>query len=115
MKNFIEKMDVDRIKSGRNRYERLDEYNRQLSEFATSKGLTKIEIILLERNMSQGDLVRQIERNTGFRIGRDRISKICTGRMKNYRLETAVMIAEALNVSLDSIVELNNIKKENKV
>jgi hypothetical protein len=34
--------------------------------------------------------------------------------MKNYRLETAVMIAEALKVPIDSIVELKNIKKENK-
>lgn len=115
MKNFIEKVDVDKISKGRNRYERLDEYNNQLNELAQRKNMTKIEVILLERNMSQGDLVRLIEKNTGFRIGRDRISKICTGRMKNYRLETAVMIAEALKVPLDSIVELNNIKKENKV
>jgi transcriptional regulator with XRE-family HTH domain len=77
--------------------------------------MTKIELILNERGMSQGDLVRLIQRKSGFKIGRDRISMICTGRLKNYTMETAVMIAEALEVPLDSIVELSNIKKENKV
>ncbi len=78
------------------------------------KNMTKIESILNERNMSQGDLVRLIKRKSGFKIGRDRISKICTGRLKNYTMETAVMIAEALEVPVDSIIELSNIRKENK-
>jgi DNA-binding Xre family transcriptional regulator len=76
---------------------------------------TKIESILLERNMSQGDLMRLIQQRSGFRIGRDRISKICTGRLKNYTMETAVMIAEALEVSIDDITELKDIKKSNRV
>ncbi len=76
--------------------------------------MTKIEAILLERRMSQGDLVRLIQRKSGFKIGRDRISMICTGRLKNYTMETAVMIAEALEVPLDAIVEISNVKKENK-
>ena len=74
---------------------------------------TKLEQILIERGMSQGDLMRLIKQKSGFKIGRDRISKITTGRMKNYSLETAVMIAEALEISVDEIVELKNIKKEN--
>jgi transcriptional regulator with XRE-family HTH domain len=73
--------------------------------------MTKIDAILNERGMSQGDLIRLIKTNTGFKIGRDRISKICTGKLTNYTMETAVMIAEALQVPLDSIVELSNIKK----
>jgi DNA-binding Xre family transcriptional regulator len=76
---------------------------------------TKLEQILIERGMSQGDLMRLIKQKSGFKIGRDRISKITTGRMKNYSLETAVMIAEALEISVDEIVELKNIKKENSV
>jgi hypothetical protein len=76
--------------------------------------MTKIEAILQSRKMSQGDLVRLIKRNTGFKIGRDRISMICTGRLKNYTMETAVMIAEALEVPVDSIIEISNVKKENK-
>lgn len=78
-------------------------------------GETKLEQILIERGMSQGDLMRLIKQKSGFKIGRDRISKITTGRMKNYSLETAVMIAEALEVPVDHIVELKNIKKENSV
>jgi DNA-binding Xre family transcriptional regulator len=65
--------------------------------------------------MSQGDLMRLIQQRSGFRIGRDRISKICTGRLKNYTMETAVMIAEALEVSIDDITELKDIKKSNRV
>ena len=82
---------------------------------------TKLEQILIDRNMSQGDLVRLIKEKTksektpdGFKIGRDRISKICTGRLKNYTIETAVMIAEALEIPVDDIIELKDIKKENK-
>lgn len=76
--------------------------------------MTKLERILIERNLSQGDLVRMIQDKSGFRVGRDRISKICTGRLKNYTMETAVMIAEALEVTVDDIVELREIKKSNR-
>lgn len=76
--------------------------------------MTKLEKILLEKGMSQGDLMRKIRDNAGFKIGRDRISKICTGRLKNYTMETAVMIAEALEVPIDEITELKNVKKENR-
>ena len=75
---------------------------------------TKIERILRERNMSQGDLVRLIKAKSGFKIGRDRISKICTGRLTNYTVETAKMISEALEVSMDEIVEIENVKKINR-
>jgi DNA-binding Xre family transcriptional regulator len=75
---------------------------------------TKIERILRERNMSQGDLVRLIKAKSGFKIGRDRISKICTGRLTNYTVETARMISEALEVPMDEIVEIENIKKNNR-
>ncbi len=77
--------------------------------------MTKLERILMDRNMSQGDLMRLIEERSGFRIGRDRISKICTGRLKNYTMQTAVMIAEALEVAVDDIVELKDIKRSNRV
>jgi DNA-binding Xre family transcriptional regulator len=75
---------------------------------------TKLEKILRDRNMSQGDLVRLIKAKSGFKIGRDRISKICTGRLTNYTVETARMISEALTVSMDDIVEIENIKKNNR-
>jgi len=75
---------------------------------------TKIERILRERHMSQGDLVRLIKAKSGFKIGRDRISKICTGRLTNYTVETARMISEALEVPMDEIVEIENVKKNNR-
>jgi hypothetical protein len=77
--------------------------------------MTKIQTILQLRNMSQGDLIRIILKKSGFKMGRDRISMICTGRLKNYTVETAVMLAEALDVPINSIVEIKNVKKENKV
>jgi DNA-binding Xre family transcriptional regulator len=76
---------------------------------------TKLEIILQEKGMSQGDLMRLIREKSGFKIGRDRISKICTGRLKNYTLETAVMISEALEIPVDEIVELKDIRKTNRM
>lgn len=79
-----------------------------------TKTTTKLESILLERSLSQGDLMRLIYQRSGFKIGRDRISKICTGRLKNYTMETAVMIAEALDVPVDDIIELKDIKKTNR-
>lgn len=76
---------------------------------------TKLEVLLQERGMSQGDLMRLIKDKSGFKIGRDRISKICTGRLQNYTLETAVMISEALGIPLDEIVELKEVRKVNKM
>jgi transcriptional regulator with XRE-family HTH domain len=77
--------------------------------------MTKLELLLQERGMSQGDLMRLIRDKSGFKIGRDRISKICTGRLKNYTLETAVMISEALEIPLDKIVELKEVRKVNRL
>jgi transcriptional regulator with XRE-family HTH domain len=75
--------------------------------------MTKIEDILLDKNMTQGDLIRSIEVNTGHRIGRDRISMICTGKLKNYTIKTAKMISDALGTPIDSFVELE-VKKKSK-
>ena len=77
--------------------------------------MTKLELLLQQRGMSQGDLMRLIRDKSGFKIGRDRISKICTGRLKNYTLETAVMISEALELPLDEIVELKEVRKVNRL
>ena len=76
---------------------------------------TKLETILQQRGLSQGDLMRMIRDKSGFKIGRDRISKICTGKLKNYTLETAVMISEALQIPVDEIVELKEIRKVNRL
>jgi plasmid maintenance system antidote protein VapI len=76
---------------------------------------TKLEKILRDRGLTQGDLQRMIKAKSGFKIGRDRISKICTGRLTNYTVETAKMISEALEISMDSFVELQDVRKTNRV
>ena len=79
------------------------------------QNITKLQKILLDRGMTQADLMRAITKQTGFQVGRDRISRIVNGNLKNYTLETAVMIAESLGVGVDDIVELKEIKKSNFV
>jgi hypothetical protein len=76
---------------------------------------TKLERILEKKELSQGDLIRLIYKNSGFKIGRDRISRICTGTIKNFNIETGVMISEALGVTIDKIVEMKKVKKVNPV
>jgi DNA-binding Xre family transcriptional regulator len=66
---------------------------------------TKIAKLLEEKKMSQRDLQRAIIDMFGVKIGDDRISKICTGRLKNYHTNTAVMLAMTLNVKVDEILE----------
>ena len=48
-------------------------------------------------------------------MGRDRISKIVNGSLVNYTVETAVMIAEALGVTVNDIIEIKNVRKQNFV
>ena len=68
--------------------------------------MTKLQKILTDRQMSQRDLQRAIIDTYGIKIGDDRISKMVNGRLVNYHLKTAKMIADTLNVKLDSIIEL---------
>ena len=88
--------------------------------------ITKLQQILDDRGLSQGDLRRLIKENTrvvsqtgrlgkGFTIGRDRLSKMCNGILINPSLQTMVLISEALEVTIDDICELKNIKKTNRV
>mgnify|MGYP003348356406 CR=1 FL=1 len=56
--------------------------------------------------MSQRDLQREILDSYGFKIGDDRISKMVNGKLTNYHIRTAKLIADTLNVSLDDIVEI---------
>lgn len=76
--------------------------------------MTKLQQILNERNLLQGDLIRMIYKKSGFKMGRERISRICSGNLTNFHIESAVMIAEALDVEVDKIIELKNVRKTNK-
>lgn len=66
---------------------------------------TKLATILAEKGMTQRDLQRAIFNLHGVKIGDDRISKIYTGRLKNYHTNTAILIASALDVRVDDILE----------
>jgi len=111
MKSKLEKIKLKRPTPKKNKDHLLVEKEEEIIQ----EPKTKLEAILFSRNLKQGDLRRMILNNSGFMLGRDRISKICTGRMKKYNLQTAVMIAEALEVKVDDIIELKDVKKTNKV
>lgn len=66
--------------------------------------VTKIQKILMERGLTQTDLYELIKEQ-GNEIGKDRINKIVNGKMTNYHTNTAKILAKALNVKLDDIVE----------
>jgi transcriptional regulator with XRE-family HTH domain len=64
--------------------------------------LTKI---LSERGLSQIEFQKLIKNETGTSIGTDRISRICTGKLRTYKLETAMKISDALKVTIDTFIE----------
>jgi transcriptional regulator with XRE-family HTH domain len=64
--------------------------------------LTKI---LSERGLSQKQFQILIKDATGTLIGTDRISRICTGKLRTYKLETAMKISDALKLTIDSFIE----------
>ena len=77
--------------------------------------MTKISKILKERKIRQKDFINIIEEKTGVRFSRDRISRICTGKIKNYTIDTAVILSSALDVSIDDIVDNKRDKKNEKI
>jgi len=67
---------------------------------------TKLEKIMIRKKLTQGELIVKIQKNTGIKIGRDRISRMATGQLYNYTIETAVLLADALGVNVGSIIDL---------
>lgn len=66
---------------------------------------TKLGRILLENDMEQLDLYKLIIYKTGKTIGVDRISQIVSGKKKNYTIQTAKTICEALGITLNDLVD----------
>lgn len=66
--------------------------------------VTNIQAILNERGLTQTDLY-QIIKDNGHEIGKDRISRIVSGKLTNYHTNTAKILANALGVTIDDIVE----------
>ena len=71
--------------------------------------MTKLQQILNENEMTQSQLIEMIRIKTGRIIGKDRISKICSGRITNYSLFTANTISRALGIPIDTFIEHNNL------
>jgi hypothetical protein len=67
--------------------------------------MTKLAKILTDKKMTQRDLQRAIKQKHGITLGDDRISKMVTGRLTNYHIQTAKVIADTLEVTIDNIVE----------
>lgn len=69
------------------------------------KPKTKLEKILIQREMSNEELRRTIMEQSGENIGSDRISRIVNGQLTNYYVHTANLIAKALSVKIEDILE----------
>lgn len=67
--------------------------------------MTKLAMILIDRGMTQRDLQRAIYEKFDILIGDDRISRMVNGKLTNYQLQTAKVIADTLEVKIDDIVE----------
>jgi|LakMenE18May11ns_1017448.scaffolds.fasta_scaffold9615704_2 hypothetical protein len=70
-----------------------------------AKPKTKLHAILIQREMSQEELRRIIFDKSGKTIGSDRISRIVNGQLTNYFTDTAKMIANALSIPIENILE----------
>lgn len=70
-----------------------------------TKKITKLEAILIDREMTQRDLQRLIYDTQDVFLGDDRISKMVNGKLTNIQLRTAKVIADALGVTIDDICE----------
>jgi hypothetical protein len=68
---------------------------------------TKIQKLLELRNINQSKLISQIYEKTGHQYDRGYISKICSGKIDNFTIKTAIIISTILRVKIDKIVELD--------
>ena len=68
--------------------------------------VTKLYKILLDRSMTQKDLHSLIgDVNNGKSISMYILNEIVNGKRKNYNINTAILICNALNVPIDDIVD----------
>lgn len=77
--------------------------------------MTKLFKILISKDMTQRDLQRAIKEKHNLFIGDDRISKMVTGKLTNYQVSTASIIADTLEVKLDDIVEKFKTDKHGRI
>lgn len=67
---------------------------------------TKLQALLAKRKMSQKELYNLIiEENDGEKVSLYILNEIITGKRRNYTINTAILISNALAVSIDDIVD----------
>ena len=70
------------------------------------KRVTKLYQILAKRAMSQKDLYQLIiKENGGNKVSMYILNEIINGKRTNYHINTAILIANALDVPIDDIVD----------
>jgi hypothetical protein len=70
------------------------------------KKVTKLYMILSERRMSQKDLYELIiKENNGNKVTMYILNGIINGKRTNFHINTAILIANALDVPIDDIVD----------
>tara|TARA_R110001632_G_scaffold205713_1_gene329542 strand:- start:734 stop:979 length:246 start_codon:yes stop_codon:yes gene_type:complete len=67
--------------------------------------LTKIKLILQEKNINQTELFERIKSQSNTYLGKDVISRIVNGKKSNYEIYTLLKICMALNVTPNEIIE----------
>jgi transcriptional regulator with XRE-family HTH domain len=66
---------------------------------------TKLSKLLILRGMTQQELYNLVKLRTGQEIQLYRISNMVNGKLKNYKVSTARILAQALQVPTDAIIE----------
>jgi DNA-binding Xre family transcriptional regulator len=67
--------------------------------------MTRIQEALFKKRMTQSDLYNRIVEISEVPVTRAMLSRICTGRQKNYHTNTLLKICFALKVSPNDILE----------
>ena len=67
--------------------------------------LTKIKLILQEKNINQTELFERIKSQSNTYLGKDVISRIVNGKKSDYEIYTLLKICMALNVTPNEIIE----------
>jgi transcriptional regulator with XRE-family HTH domain len=70
------------------------------------KRVTKLYNILAQRGLSQKELYELIiKENGGNKVSMYILNEIINGKRKNYHINTAILISNALDVPIDDIVD----------
>lgn len=69
--------------------------------------ITKLAKLLILKGMTQQELYNLVQTKTGKQIQLYRISTMVNGKLTDYKVSTARILAKTLEVSTDEIIEDN--------